>query len=81
MQYFFFFEDEEEGDQGQDQDWLLMQGRMKVMGMMSLVGDSRTFLKLAEGLIRANNSTYNMMMIIKSQKNHDMCVESFQKRG
>ena len=76
MQYFFFFEDEEEGDQGQDQDqdqyWLLMQGRMKVMGMMSLVGDSRTFLKLAEGLIRANNSTYNMMMVIKSQKNHDM---------
>ena len=42
------------------------------MGMMSLVGDSRTFLELAEGLIRANNSTYNMMMIIKSQKNHDM---------
>ena len=51
---------------------LLMQGRMKLMGMMSLVGDSRTFPELAEGLIRANNSTYNMMMIIKSQKNHDM---------
>ena len=72
MQYFFFFEDEEEGDQDLDQDWILMQGRMKVMGMMSLVGDSRTFLKLAEGLIRANNSTYNMMMMIKSQKNHDI---------
>ena len=64
---------------------LLMQGRMKLMGMMSLVGDSRTFPELAEGLIRANNSTYNMMMIIKSEKNHDMtptmCVVSFLKEG